>query len=753
MGEQREADEDGDGERAADPGGGDGAAHRPAGDLPDDGAEHAAAVEREAGQQVEDGDDEVGDHQAGEEHAGDRAGLDGLDGEVEDAGQDEGEQGADEGEHELAARGLGLLLDLGDAAEELELDAADGEFEAEGGDGVGEFVDEDGGVEGDREEEGDEVAGGAEFGQDAVELAAEDPGDEGGDEEPAGGDVDGYAEGTAHEDAAAGLFRGALGGGPLGSGGVRAAGIGAGLVSVLSSAPAPAPGSGSGSGSGSGGVTAVAGFGLVGVGVGLVGLLGSRPALCGLVAVGRVVVAGPLRSWPAGVGLVAGGGGPGAASGVVAVVVRVPAAAGGRPWGRRPGARSAGRRWPRAQVSRGARPTVRCPAAAARSRRFPPRCPLDRSVSRPCRAGGSVTDGMRRSCGVPPGTPRVSRLAGDCRWRAVWSVVMESSSEGVVRAGDGGVVEEPSRTGAAGPEGRRRGSVAVAPALAVAVAGGRLHDVPAAVPVPGDRPAARDAQPRRRRAARWCTRCWSGCSTCRPPSARRRRRQVAAPAAVGPAAGETSRRSAGCSPTMPDGRAAGRLAGGGGAAGRALLRAGGPDAARARRAGAVRGDRAGVAGCGCAATSTGSTSRRRGEVRVVDYKTGRRPREPSRAGAVPDEVLRAGAVAADGRGAAAAAADVPGQRGRADATPRTRRTCARVERKLLALWEAIERATRDRRLAAAAEQAVRLVRPPGALPGVRRHSPAVSAAGDARGAGAGEGGRAEDGAQGRMGPG
>ena len=119
------------------------------------------------------------------------AGFHGLHGDVEEACEDEGEEGADEGEDEFAAGGLGFLLDLGDAAEELELDAADREFEAEGGDGVGEFVDEYGGVEGDGEEEGDEVAGRAEFGQDAVELAAEDPGDEGGDKEPAGCYVDG----------------------------------------------------------------------------------------------------------------------------------------------------------------------------------------------------------------------------------------------------------------------------------------------------------------------------------------------------------------------------------------------------------------------------------------------------------------------------------------------------------------------------------------------------------------------------------
>ena len=45
------------------------------------------------------------------------------------------------------------------------------------------------------------------------------------------------------------------------------------------------------------------------------------------------------------------------------------------------------------------------------------------------------------------------------------------------------------------------------------------------------------------------------------------------------------------------------------------------------RAGAVRGDGAGRRACGCAATSTGSTSRPAGEVRIVDYKTGTAPRE------------------------------------------------------------------------------------------------------------------------------
>ena len=61
--------------------------------------------------------------------------------------------------------------------------------------------------------------------------------------------------------------------------------------------------------------------------------------------------------------------------------------------------------------------------------------------------------------------------------------------------------------------------------------------------------------------------------------------------------------------------------------------------------------------------------------------------------AVPDEVLRAGGVAAARRGARAAAAGLPRQRRRADATTRTRADLGGVERKLLALWEAIRAAT------------------------------------------------------------
>ena len=58
-------------------------------------------------------------------------------------------------------------------------------------------------------------------------------------------------------------------------------------------------------------------------------------------------------------------------------------------------------------------------------------------------------------------------------------------------------------------------------------------------------------------------------------------------------------------------------------------------------------------------------------------------------------------------------------------TPPTRRSCVRFERTLLAIWAAIERAVSTGDFRPEQDPAVRLVRPPGALPGVRRHSPAV----------------------------
>ena len=46
-----------------------------------------------------------------------------------------------------------------------------------------------------------------------------------------------------------------------------------------------------------------------------------------------------------------------------------------------------------------------------------------------------------------------------------------------------------------------------------------------------------------------------------------------------------------------------------------------------------------------------------------------------------------------------------------------------VERKIKALWAAIERAAEHRRLAPQPEPTLRLVRPPGPVPGLGRHSP------------------------------
>ena len=97
------------------------------------------------------------------------------------------------------------------------------------------------------------------------------------------------------------------------------------------------------------------------------------------------------------------------------------------------------------------------------------------------------------------------------------------------------------------------------------------------------------ACPRRRPgrpcAARWCTRCWSSCSTCPPPSARSSRgaRAAARGLAARAAADEPDSRRR-CSPDRRRRRRrARRLAGVGGAAARQLLRAGGSVAARAGR--------------------------------------------------------------------------------------------------------------------------------------------------------------------------
>ena len=91
-----------------------------------------------------------------------------------------------------------------------------------------------------------------------------------------------------------------------------------------------------------------------------------------------------------------------------------------------------------------------------------------------------------------------------------------------------------------------------------------------------------------------------------------------------------------------------------------LLPPRGPDPARAGRARAAAWRPSSSPACCCAATSTDSTSRRDGEMRVVDYKTGRAPSRGLRGqGAVPDALLRPGPVADPRARSAAAAAALP----------------------------------------------------------------------------------------------
>ena len=130
--------------------------------------------------------------------------------------------------------------------------------------------------------------------------------------------------------------------------------------------------------------------------------------------------------------------------------------------------------------------------------------------------------------------------------------------------------------------------------VAVAVARRRLHDLPAALPLPGRSTGcpSRPAPPPP--AAPSCTPCWSGSSTCPPPSAPSTQAAGAGRARVGAAARARSPSSAALfeaddaadrprasSPAPVD-------------AARAVLRARGPDPARAGRARAARRGRARV---------------------------------------------------------------------------------------------------------------------------------------------------------------
>ncbi len=113
------------------------------GQLPDDGPQHTPAIERKAGDQVEESQDEVDFHQIEGRSSQDRELLpEEVDG-AEKAGEGEADDRAGNGNAELRARGLGLTGNLGDAAEGEQSDALDGDMVAHGDDRMTQLVQHD----------------------------------------------------------------------------------------------------------------------------------------------------------------------------------------------------------------------------------------------------------------------------------------------------------------------------------------------------------------------------------------------------------------------------------------------------------------------------------------------------------------------------------------------------------------------------------------------------------------------------------
>ena len=190
---------------------------------------------------------------------------------------------------------------------------------------------------------------------------------------------------------------------------------------------------------------------------------------------------------------------------------------------------------------------------------------------------------------------------------------------------------------------------------------------------------------------RWCTRCSRTSSTCRPPSARPSRpRDMLVPAWDALLEAEPELAEMFARARAPERRRAGspRAAPCSTATSPSRTRA-----ASSRPSASSTSRRCSTPSCCCAASSTGSTWRPTGAIRVVDYKTGRSPgRDVRGQGAVPDEVLRAGHLAHPRRRPGDAAAGLPRQRRDRCATSPTRPTCCATERKVEAIWRAIRRA-------------------------------------------------------------
>ncbi len=116
---------------------------------------------------------------------------------------------------------------------------------------------------------------------------------------------------------------------------------------------------------------------------------------------------------------------------------------------------------------------------------------------------------------------------------------------------------------------------------------------------------------------------------------------------------------------------------------------------------------------------------RTGEVRIVDYKTGRSPSEAFEAKALFQMKFYALVLwRLHGTVPALLQLMYLGDGEILRYSPDESDLLA-TERKVRALWQAISRAIETKDFPAAAKPAVRLVRPPGPLPGVRRHTPAV----------------------------
>ena len=166
-----------------------------AGALPRDGAQDASAVEGEAGEDVEHGEDDVDEREVLQHRSEGRVASACKHGEAEDdEGEGEAGGGSGGGDEELLAGGAGLAGEMRDAAEDEEGDAGHGQSAADGDHRVGELVQqhrhehEDGG----RDPE-EPVASHASLVALGEEPGREQESDNPQDEEPGGVDLDGDA--------------------------------------------------------------------------------------------------------------------------------------------------------------------------------------------------------------------------------------------------------------------------------------------------------------------------------------------------------------------------------------------------------------------------------------------------------------------------------------------------------------------------------------------------------------------------------